>query len=160
MNDIAKELVELLLEKGKTASTAESCTGGLIAKLITDIPGSSSAFHLGIVSYSNDIKADVLGVDSGVLETEGAVCEKTAVQMAEGARRLGKADYGVSTTGIAGPCGDGVCEEAGLMFIAVSDGENAAAQRLETHMNDRDYNRSFAAAMALRLLTEFIKNEQ
>ena len=83
MNETAKKAVDLLLKKGRTIAVAESCTGGLIAKLITDIPGSSEVFHLGAVTYSNDIKAKILGVDKKTLETYGAVSEQTAVEMAE-----------------------------------------------------------------------------
>lgn len=160
METAAKKLVELLTSLGRTCATAESCTGGLIAKLITDIPGSSDVFHCGAVTYSNDIKAKILGVREETLNEFGAVSENTAVEMAEGVRRLAGADYGISSTGIAGPWGDGLCNEPGLSFIAVSDGTDCACKKLETHRNDRDFNRAYTADMAVRLLIEFIEQKE
>lgn len=158
MVSAAEEIVRLLSQNGEMVATAESCTGGMIAKLITDIPGSSGIFHLGAVTYSNDQKERILGVSKETLDTYGAVSEQTAVEMAEGVRKLANASYGVSSTGISGPGGDGVCNEAGLSFIAVSDGVNVACEKLETHIDNRDYNRTYTAANALTLLLSFIKN--
>ena len=155
MNENAKRLVEQLAAAGKTAATAESCTGGLIAKLITDVPGSSDVFHMGAVTYSNDVKAKVLGVRRETLEKYGAVSEQTALEMAEGIRKAAGADFGVSSTGISGPWGDGVCNEPGLSFVAVSDGGNAVCRKIETHSADREFNRDFTAETAIKLLVEF-----
>ena len=160
MNESAEKLVKLLSEKGRIVATAASCTGGLIAKLITDIPGSSDVFHYGAVTYSNEIKAEMLGVDERTLAENGAVSEQTAVQMAEGVRKKANADYGVSSTGISGPGGDGVCNEAGLSFIAVSDGEHIACTKLETHRNDRDFNRTYTAVSAIKMLIDFMEQKQ
>ena len=157
MNESAEKLVKLLSEKGRTVATAESCTGGLIAKLITDIPGSSEAFHLGAVTYSNDIKNKVLGVEKKTLDTYGAVSEQTAVEMARNVRKLAGADYGVSSTGISGPGGDGICNEAGLSFIAVSTAEKTVCKKLETHSDDREFNRNHTAESALSLLIDIIE---
>lgn len=158
MNETAKKAVDLLLKKGRTVAVAESCTGGLIAKLITDIPGSSEVFHLGAVTYSNDIKARILGVDKKTLETYGAVSEQTAVEMAENVRTLAGADYGISSTGISGPGGDGICNEAGLSFTAVSTKEKTICKKIETHSNDRDFNRNHTAGSALSLLIDIIED--
>ena len=157
MNNTAKKAVDLLLKNGRTVACAESCTGGLIAKLITDIPGSSEAFHLGAVTYSNDIKNKVLGVEEKTLDTYGAVSEQTAVEMARNVRKLAGADYGVSSTGISGPGGDGICNEAGLSFIAVSTAEKTVCKRLETHSDDREFNRNHTAESALSLLIDIIE---
>ncbi len=157
MNNTAKKAVDLLLKNGRTVACAESCTGGLIAKLITDIPGSSEAFHLGAVTYSNDIKNKVLGVEKKTLDTYGAVSEQTAVEMARDVRKLAGADYGVSSTGISGPGGDGICNEAGLSFIAVSTAEKTVCKRLETHSDDREFNRNHTAESALSLLIDIIE---
>ncbi|MBR3438667.1 MAG: CinA family protein [Clostridia bacterium] len=157
MNNTAKKAVDLLLKNGRTVACAESCTGGLIAKLITDIPGSSEAFHLGAVTYSNDIKNKVLGVEKKTLDTYGAVSEQTAVEMARDVRKLAGADYGVSSTGISGPGGDGICNEAGLSFIAVSTAEKTVCKKLETHSDDREFNRNHTAESALSLLIDIIE---
>ena len=157
MNNTAKKAVDLLLKNGRTVACAESCTGGLIAKLITDIPGSSEAFHLGAVTYSNDIKNKVLGVEKKTLDTYGAVSEQTAVEMARDVRKLAGADYGVSSTGISGPGGDGICSEAGLSFIAVSTAEKTVCKKLETHSDDREFNRNHTAESALSLLIDIIE---
>ena len=157
MNKTAKKAVDLLLKNGRTVACAESCTGGLIAKLITDIPGSSEAFHLGAVTYSNDIKNKVLGVEKKTLDTYGAVSEQTAVEMARDVRKLAGADYGVSSTGISGPGGDGICNEAGLSFIAVSTAEKTVCKRLETHSDDREFNRNHTAESALSLLIDIME---
>ena len=158
MNDTAKKAVGLLIEKGETVAVAESCTGGLIAKLITDIPGSSGVFHLGAVTYSDDIKNRILGVNRETLDTYGAVSAQTAVEMAENVRKLAGARYGVSSTGISGPGGDGKCNEAGLSFIAVSTAKKTVCKKLETHSGDREFNRNNTAENALSLLIEIIED--
>ena len=104
-NVFAAEAVAALKNKGFTMATAESCTGGLAAKLVTDVSGSSAVFEGGVVSYSNEVKMKVLGVSAATLEAHGAVSEETADEMCRGARRVTGADIAVSTTGIAGPSG-------------------------------------------------------
>ena len=106
---LAESLVTTLSEAGKTVTTAESCTGGWIAKAITDIPGSSSAFAYGIVSYSNGAKESLLGVKNPTLVDNGAVSETVVTEMAEGALQLSGADIAVAVSGVAGP--DGGSEE-------------------------------------------------
>ena len=106
---LAESLVTTLSEAGKTVTTAESCTGGWIAKAITDIPGSSSAFAYGIVSYSNGAKESLLGVKNPTLVDNGAVSEAVVTEMAEGALQLSGSDIAVAVSGVAGP--DGGSEE-------------------------------------------------
>ena len=115
----SRELGELLKEKGLTIATAESCTGGLLANIITAVPGSSEYFVGGVVAYSNDLKAEVLGVSHGTLVSHGAVSAEVAQEMAMGARGL-DADIGVGITGIAGPGGGTEEKPVGLVYIAVS----------------------------------------
>jgi nicotinamide-nucleotide amidase len=105
IDELANRLVSQLIDAGKTFATAESCTGGWIAKIITDIPGASRCFCYGIVSYSNGAKESLLGVLPATLEEFGAVSEETAREMAEGALRLSGADFAVAVSGIAGPDG-------------------------------------------------------
>ena len=109
IRELAESLVTTLDAAGKTVSTAESCTGGWIAKAITDIPGSSSAFAYGIVSYSNGAKESLLGVKNPTLVDNGAVSEAVVTEMAEGALQLSGSDIAVAVSGVAGP--DGGSEE-------------------------------------------------
>ena len=102
---LAGKVLELLQAEGKTLTTAESCTGGLIASMLTRIPGSSGGFHAGFVTYANEIKASVLGVPAAVLEEHGAVSEQVVEAMAEGALAASGADYAIAVSGIAGPDG-------------------------------------------------------
>ena len=113
-------VVKELTSRGQTVATAESCTGGLLAKRITDQPGSSAVFRLGVVSYSNEAKIRILGIESELLRSFGAVSPQIAMAMAKGCRRLDGADYGVGITGIAGPDGGTPDKPLGLVFIALA----------------------------------------
>lgn len=149
----AAALVELLAQKRRTIATAESCTGGLISKLITDISGASEVFHCGVCSYSNDIKEGVLGVSHEVLEEYGAVSPETALQMAVGVRRLSGADIGISTTGVAGPGGGSEQKPVGLVYAGYADKRGSGCVRLElwdvTITRDEVRNLSAAAAILM-----------
>jgi nicotinamide-nucleotide amidase len=117
----------LLTEQGRSIAVAESCTGGLIAERITDVPGSSGYFLGGVVAYANSAKQDLLGVPADVLETHGAVSDATVRAMAEGVRRRFGADIGVATTGISGPDGGSDEKPVGLVHLALArDGETHA----------------------------------
>lgn len=118
--NIVETLCRVLSEHGLTLGLAESCTGGLLSHWVTTAPGSSRYFLGGIVSYSNTVKNAVLGVDRVTLDTEGAVCSKVAVQMAEGARRTLGTDVGIGITGIAGPSGGSAGKPVGLVHYAVA----------------------------------------
>ena len=116
-----EEIVSALLrEKGRTLAAAESCTGGLIAKRMTDLAGASRIFMGGVVSYTNFVKANVLGVPQALLDEYGAVSEPVARAMAEGVRRITGADVGVSVTGVAGPDRDDRGNEVGTVYIALA----------------------------------------
>jgi nicotinamide-nucleotide amidase len=144
-------VLQLLIRAGKTVATAESCTGGLLAKRLTDIPGASAAFLGSTVTYSSASKAALLGVDSGVLQREGPVCETVACQMAEGVRKAFGADYGVGITGIAGPDSDGSGKEVGTVFVAMS-GPNGTFCRSLHLGSDRSRTRTTAANHALDMI--------
>lgn len=118
IGEVARPLVAELLAAGRMLATAESCTGGWIAKAVTDIPGSSGCFACGIVSYSNDIKASVLGVAETVLSEKGAVSKETVREMAAGVLRLSGADDAVAVSGIAGPDGGTPGKPIGTVWIA------------------------------------------
>ena len=119
-----------LKEKGLTIGTAESCTGGLMAKRLTDVPGASAAFRGGIVSYTNEIKAGVLGVPQDMLDRLGAVSGEVAAAMAEGARRVLGCDIALSSTGVAGPDRDDRGNEVGTMFVAIATPEGTRVRAL------------------------------
>jgi nicotinamide-nucleotide amidase len=144
-------LGELLLEKGATVATAESCTGGRIAHRITSVSGSSAYFKGGIVAYSNEVKANVLGVNPADIEKFGAVSSEVARQMAEGARKTLNADYAVSTTGVAGPTGGTVDKPVGLCWfgIATPDGITTFSRNF---IGDRHGNIAAATSVALNAL--------
>ena len=116
---IEEAVFPLLKDKGLTFATAESCTGGEIAKRFTDIPGASSVFLGGAVVYTNEVKARLLGLDPKMIEEKGAVSREVAVALAEQVRRLTGADIGIGVTGLAGPDGDGV-HEVGTVFVSMS----------------------------------------
>lgn len=142
----------VLKAKGKTIATAESCTGGKIGDMITSVPGSSAYFLGGVVSYGNDAKVSLLGVDTGALKADGAVSEMVARQMADGARERFGADVGISTTGIAGPGGGSAEKPVGLVFVAVSTSDMSMCRRyVFTGARDDIKTRSANAALALAL---------
>ena len=142
---------QLLTEKSMTVSTAESCTGGLIGHLLTQISGSSNYFKEGFVVYSNDAKVSRLGVEQQVLDEHGAVSESVARLMAEGVRRVSGADIGISVTGIAGPTGGSEKKPVGLTFIAVSSSTGTwCGKYIYTH--DRIKNKERTAQTALNLV--------
>ncbi len=138
----------LLTERGLSVATAESCTGGLIAERITDVPGSSAYFLGGIVAYSNAAKASLLGVSEAVLESEGAVSEPVVRAMAEGARARFGSDFGVATSGISGPDGGTAEKPVGLVWIALSTAEGTHADSFVFQV-DRSRHRSLTAQVAL-----------
>ena len=149
-----EEVVSALLrEKGLTLSAAESCTGGLIAKRITDLAGASQIFRGGVVSYVNDVKAQVLGVPQETLDTYGAVSEPVARAMAEGCRKLCGSDIAVSVTGLAGPEGDDRGNEVGTVYIALADSEGTICRKFSCGMGrGRGKVRSSAAQNAFDML--------
>ena len=156
---IEEAVAKLLTERNQTVAFAESCTGGLCAKRLTDIPGTSEIFHCGVVSYSNDIKQKALGVKAETLDKYTAVSSQCAEEMALGVRLLADATYGVSITGYAGP---GNTDEVGTIYIGVTDGNKTVVKELLTgHRGDncRDYNRHVAASNAFNQLRMMILSE-
>ena len=120
VSSLEEVVLALLKEKNLTLGTAESCTGGLIAKRITDVPGASQVFKGGVVSYTNEVKAGVLGVPQQLLDQHGAVSAQVAQAMAEGARKVLGCDIALSSTGVAGPDKDDRGNEVGTMFVAIA----------------------------------------
>lgn len=120
LNELLKSLAKLMLDKGQKLAVAESCTGGLIAASITELPGSSRWFDRGFVTYSNEAKQDMLGVDKALIQKHGAVSEPVACAMAEGALKASDADVSLSVTGIAGPDGGSPEKPVGTVHFAWS----------------------------------------
>ncbi len=129
--DLGEVVGQILRDKGMTVATAESCTGGLLGKMLTDVPGSSDYYLGGVVCYSDDLKVDLLGVNETSLERFGAVSEQVAAQMAEGIRKGTSADLGLSVTGIAGPGGETTEKPIGLVLIGLSSDQETRVKRIQ-----------------------------
>lgn len=140
-----------LIDRGATLSIAESCTGGAIAAKFTAMAGASVYLQAGVVSYSNSAKSDILGVNSDDIARYGAVSESVAIQMAEGVKRVGKSDYAISTTGIAGPTGGSVEKPVGTVWIGIATPERTFAV-LKNCGTDRGQIVARATAYAIKLL--------
>ncbi len=150
---------KLLTAQQKTMCTAESCTGGYVSHLITTVPGSSAYFKGSIVSYANETKQDLLGVDAQTIAQFGAVSKETASQMVKGALRVLKTDYALVTTGIMGPDGGHAEKPVGTVWVGVGN-----AQKTETHhfhfRFDRQRNMELTATNALNILRKFVLQDQ
>ena len=123
--------VRALIEKGTSISTAESFTGGLIGKMFTDVPGSSSVFHGGVIAYMNEIKEGLLGVKTDTIEKHTEVSFEAAAEMAEGARRVFGSDIAISTTGFAGPTGGNKNDPVGTVYVGIATSEKTVVIRTE-----------------------------
>ncbi len=157
MYELCEALVNKLKEKNLTLSCAESCTGGLIAKSITDISGCSSVFYGGVVSYDNIVKMGILGVKEETLKEYGAVSFQTAEEMALGVKRACSTDIGISTTGIAGPGGAVRGKPVGTVYIGIAIGDTVESMRLNLgSKNSRDFIRHRAVGQILARLLEKI----
>ena len=150
---LARRVQVAFTERGLTLATAESCTGGLIGHVLTEVPGSSDYYVGGVICYSDALKQSELGVDKGTLERHGAVSAQTCVAMAEGARRRYGAALAVAVTGIAGPSGGSPAKPVGLTYIAVADSAGHDVRR-ETWAADRHANKLLTAGAALALVLE------
>ena len=159
VGSLEEVVVRLLREKKLTLSAAESCTGGLIAKRLTDIPGASAAFCGGVVSYTNEVKHAVLGVPQDLLDEYGAVSEPVARAMAEGARRITGADLALSVTGVAGPDKDDRGNEVGTVFVGLSTPEGTAVRQLALGRG-RERIRTMAAHYALDMVRRYLTDTQ
>jgi len=153
-------LVKALTEKEMKIAVAESCTGGLVTKLITGVSGASKVLDGSIVSYANEIKNEILGVDSIVLQNKGAVSSECAVAMAGGVRKLMSADIGLSVTGIAGPTGGTAEKPVGTVYIAVSTEYGQECKKLTLRDNGREYIRALSAKNAIHLAIDWVKKSK
>lgn len=158
--NIQTELVNLLLEKKLKIATAESCTGGLISKTITEVSGASAVFDCGVCSYANSIKEKLLGVKKETLDTYGAVSEQTAYEMAKGILNLAGADIGVSVTGIAGPTGGTIDKPVGLVYIGIATKNDVIVHKCNFQNGEnigREHIRTLSCIKALNMAKETLK---
>lgn len=155
---MAAEVGKLLVSAKATLAVAESCTGGLVANWLTNTPGASNYFLLSAVTYDNQAKVNVLGVSPDTLIQCGAVHEQVAAQMAQGVRKVGGADYGVATTGIAGPSGGSPEKPVGTVCIAVASAEATVTRRLRFSFGRRLMNKRIFAMAVLDTLRRVLLN--
>jgi nicotinamide-nucleotide amidase len=153
--ELAARLGERCLALGLRIATVESCTGGLVGHVITEIPGSSAYYVGGFVTYSDQLKYEAVGVPHDVLAAHGAVSAQVAMAMASGGRQRTRADLAVSVTGIAGPDGGSPAKPVGLTYIAVADAVGVAVRR-HVWTGDRHANKESSAVAALELLLDRI----
>ncbi len=158
LHGLAVRVQDVCLAHRWTVSTAESCTGGLVADTLTDIPGSSGYVLGGIVAYADRIKAILLGVDPELIEMRGAVSAHVAKAMALGARERFGTTFGLSVTGIAGPGGGSAAKPVGLTFIAVANPERVDVRR-HTWTGDRVENKAASAGAVLALFLEVAETQ-
>ncbi|HZJ87393.1 MAG TPA: nicotinamide-nucleotide amidohydrolase family protein, partial [Erysipelothrix sp.] len=154
---LEEALVKKLKSQNKTLATAESCTGGSISKRITNVSGSSDVFELGLVTYSNRIKHEILNVDQDILKTHGAVSKETAEAMSQNLLKLSGADIVVSVTGLAGPTGGSKEKPVGLVYINVATKDKSITQKLmlsRGYKNERERIRLLSTSHALKLVLD------
>ncbi|MBU0971726.1 MAG: competence/damage-inducible protein A [Proteobacteria bacterium] len=149
---LEQEVGLLLKEKNHTLAIAESCTGGLVSNLVTDVPGSSDYFLFSAITYSNGAKETILKVNKKSLEAHGAVHEQTALEMARGVKKVSDADWGISTTGIAGPSGGTPDKPVGTVCIGIAGPGIETAKRYTFNFGTRAENKKMFAAAALEVL--------
>ena len=153
--EVIEQIAQCLRDKGSRICTAESCTGGLIAKSFTDLAGSSDWFERGFVTYSNEAKNEMLAVPTSVIQDYGAVSEAVAVAMASGALQFSRADYSIAVTGVAGPGGGSDEKPVGTVWIAVAGQDQTRACRFQFD-GDREAVRNATLQSALEMTLELI----
>ncbi len=149
-------MVAALSERGLTVAVAESCTGGLVGHLLTNVPGSSRCFIGGVAAYHGRAKTALLGVPVETQRTYGGVSAETALAMAQGVRERLDADIGVGVTGIAGPTGGSETRPVGLVYLALADREGQTRARREVWSGDRESNKAQSARTALEMVLEHL----
>lgn len=151
----AERLIRLLALRKQRLVTAESCTGGLLGKLLTDVPGASAVYLGGVISYAYEVKETLLGVEPGLLAQKGAVCPEVACQMAQGARERLHSDFAISTTGNAGPGADPMNPNVGEIYVGISTEKETRTYSLQLK-GDREENRLECCRLALQHLWEML----
>lgn len=156
---LSRDISEIFWKEEITLATAESCTAGNIAAILTSVPGSSKFYKGGIVAYSDEVKRNLLGVSRDTLESCGAVSEETVTAMVKGAMNTFDTDYAVATSGIAGPSGGTPDKPVGTVWIAAGNKERVIAEKI-CEDNGREQNVQNASVRALYLLRKLCKNEE
>ena len=154
----SREISELLWDMEKTVGTAESCTGGRIAEALIAVPGASKYFKGGIISYVNEVKETLLGVNHEVLEEKTAVCEEVAIAMVQGACRTLNTDYAIAATGFAGPTGGTKEIPVGTIWLACGNANRVSTVMVQED-HGRDINLAIATNHAMQLFLEYLKEE-
>ena len=155
---ISREISEILYETEKTVGTAESCTGGRIGEAIIAVPGASKYFKGGIISYVDEVKESLLGVDHQLLEEKTAVCEEVVIAMVKGACKVLNTDFAISATGFAGPGGGTKEIPVGTIWLGCGSQERVVTMKLEEDQG-RDMNLTMATNKAMELFLNFLKEE-
>ena len=156
---LSKEISEFFWKEGFSLSTAESCTAGYVAAIITAVPGSSHFYKGGIVAYANELKQNILQVKAETLETYGAVSEETVVEMVKGAMQVFNTDFAVATSGIAGPAGGTPEKPVGTIWVAAGCKDKIVTAKL-TEDNGRDKNIQSATKKTLQLLLDICQKQE
>ena len=154
---LSREIQQYLYESGLTVGSAESCTGGRIAEAIIAVPGASTYFKGGVISYTNEIKEHLLGVDHQLLEEQTAVCEDVAKAMVKGAIKTLGVDFAIASTGTAGPGGGTPSIPVGTIWLACGNADNIITMKL-TEDYGRDINLAIATSKALQMFIDFLKD--
>lgn len=155
MERIIDQIHKALIKKKKKLAIAESCTGGLLSSILTHLSGSSKYFIVGVIAYNNKVKESILKVPAGLIRRKGAVCAEVAAKMAQSARKLAKADFGLGITGIAGPTGGSQRKPVGTVFIALDSKITGICKEFR-FSGSRTSIRKKAALKSLELLKAFL----
>ena len=156
---LSKEISEIFWREGFTLATAESCTAGNVAAIITAVPGSSRFYKGGIIAYANEVKRELLHVNVETLDAFGAVSEETVKEMVNGAMQTLNTDYAIATSGIAGPAGGTPDKPVGTIWVAAGNKENVITAKL-TEDDGREKNIQAATTKALQLLLELCQDKE
>lgn len=154
---LSREIQQYLYESGFTLGTAESCTGGRIAEAIISVPGASDYFKGGVISYTDDVKEDLLGISKALIEEKTAVCEEVAIDMVKGAIKTLNVDFAISATGIAGPGGGTPQAPVGTIWLACGNVDNIITLKLDEDFG-RDINLEIATSKALQLFFKYLED--
>ncbi len=155
----SREISQLLWEREETLGTAESCTGGRIAEAIIAVPGASKYFKGGVISYTDEVKTSLLGVDAQLLEEKTAVCEEVAEAMVVGACKVLATDYAIAATGFAGPTGGTKEIPVGTIWLACGSKDDVRTMKVEED-HGRDINLAIATNRAMQMFLKFLKEKE
>ena len=157
MNLLAKKIVKILIKKKLKISFAESCTGGLLSSAITSVNGSSKVFTLGLLTYSNQSKTQILKVSKNIIRKYGSVSEQVCLAMVKNLSKISKTNMSVSITGIAGPSGGTKIKPVGLVYVGIKKNDRAEVRKYLFKNNGRSYIQKATVNKSLRLILSFLK---